>query len=660
MVMSGQSPEGAAARVSRLTRAFRRLLKNPPRRAIVAGALVLLIGLGIAAILLRHRLASSSGDTSSPSPEPADPRRTYNGPYRNIHPDVHYVGDGQCTGCHESIAQSYARHPMGRSLVPVGTLLDRQVYTPDTNNPFTLLGRRFLVERQGEHLWHRQALLDPSGKPVVELSQEVRWVIGSGAKGYSYVSEQDGYLFQTAISWFSHQQRWDLSPGFGPAVLTGRRVSASCLYCHANGVWQHPQQPDRFVPPVFAGQAIGCERCHGPGELHVQSADRWDIVNPTRLTPPLRDAVCEQCHLEGEARVVRGGRKLFDFRPGLPLHKFWAVLVQGRQSGEDAKAVNHVEQMYQSKCFSRPVGDHKLGCVSCHDPHVWIGPKERQSHYRARCLQCHNESAGQRACSEPLTRRRQVSAADSCIDCHMPRYRSWDIAHTASTDHRIVRRPTHQPVRATNLESATFVDFYRDRFAQGDPQIERNLGLGLVKMMDSNMLSPPRHGDRALRLLELALGVDPSDTPVRQGKVEVYSLLNRPAEALSEAQVLLPERPGDWNLLTQAAYAAQACGQTDLARDYWRQAVAINPFVPENQMRLVALLIQAGQLEEARTHCEQLLRQDPFNIEGRQAWVDLLLRRGQRAEAQRAFDVIRQLKPPDLARREEWFQQQMR
>jgi Flp pilus assembly protein TadD len=658
---------------SQLTLAVRRLLTNPRRCAFLAAALVLLIGLGLAGIRLSRWLAPLPPDTSSTSTEPTDPRRAYNGPYRNIHPDVRYVGDAQCAGgchVHDDIVRSYARHPMGRSLVSVEALLDRQRYAPDTNNPFSILGRRFEVDRQGKRLWHRQTLLDDSGKSEVELAHEVRWVIGSGAKGYSYLTERDGYLFQTPISWFMHQQRWDLSPGFGPPVLTGRLVPAACLFCHANRVQEHPEQPDRFVSPVFVGQAIGCERCHGPGELHVGSSDRWDIVNPARLTPQLRDAVCEQCHLEGQARIVRAGRKLFDYRPGLPLHDFWAVLVRGRQGGEDAKAVNHVEQMYQSKCVSRPVGGLKLGCATCHDPHVHVGLAERQTHYRAKCLKCHDsphpnpsprreEGQRVRGCSEPLLRRKQVSPEDSCIDCHMPRYRSSDIAHTASTDHRIVRRPTHQPIRATDLERAAVVDFYRDRFPGGDPQTERNLGLGLVKMMKTNMLQPRHHADRALRFLERAWARDPADLSVREGKVEAYLLLNQPADALSEAELLLPEQPRNWEFLVQAAYAAQDDGQIDRARDYWRRVVEINPFVPDYQVRLVDLLIRAGQLDEARTHCEQLLRLDPFNVSGRQAWVAILLRQGQRAEARRAFNTIRKLKPPDLAEREQWFQQQM-
>ena len=328
--------------------------KSPTRRLLpLAAGCVLLVGLGVAGALLVRRGEAPPPKPLAAPPGPTDPRRTYAGPYRNIHPDVHYVGDAQCVGCHEDIAKSYAQHPMARSLVPVVDLVDRQRYSPDVNNPFTALGRRFQVERQGQKMRHRQAYVDASGKPVVELTQDVHWVIGSGAKGHSYLAEQDGYLLQTPISWFGQKQRWDLSPGFGPSILAGRIVPASCLFCHANRVREDPEHPARFEPPVFEGNAIGCERCHGPGELHVQWPAEYTIVNPAELAPPLRDAVCEQCHLEGEARILRTGRGLFDYRPGLPMSDFWAVLVPARRNGANARAVTHVEQMVQSKCFRR-------------------------------------------------------------------------------------------------------------------------------------------------------------------------------------------------------------------------------------------------------------------------------------------------------------------
>jgi predicted CXXCH cytochrome family protein len=631
------------------------------RIAFLSAGLVLLVVLGVVGVRMARRPAPIQPEVSPAAlAEPSDPRLTYTGPYRNIHPDVRYVGDAQCAGCHEEIAQSYARHPMGRSLVPVADLLDRQRYAADTNNPFDALGRRFRVERQGERSWHRQDVLDDAGAPVAELALEAQWAIGSGTKGYSYLTERDGYLLQTPISWFTQKRRWDLSPGFGPPALAGRVVQASCLFCHTNRLCEHPEHPDRFVAPVFEGHAIGCERCHGPGELHVRGDLDDAIVNPGRLSPALRDAVCEQCHLEGEARVLRSGRSLFDYRPGLPLHDFWAVLVQLRESGKDAKAVNHVEQMYQSKCFQRPVGTLKMGCTTCHDPHVHVGPQERETHYRAACLKCHDEAKGQVGCSVPPRQRRQSNPADSCIDCHMPRYTSSDIAHTASTDHRIVRRPAQRPVRATDPDRARFVDFYQDRFPQGDPQAERNLGMGLVKMMNAGMLRPQRHGEHALLLLESALGQHPRDAEVRASKAQALSLLGRPAEVLPEARAALAQRPGDWRLLALAAGAAQAEGQTDLAITFWRQAVEINPYQAEFQVGLIGLLIRTGQLDEARIRCQQLLQLDPFNVSGRQAWVGFLLKEGKKVAARREFNVIRQLRPPDLAKREEWFEQQLK
>jgi predicted CXXCH cytochrome family protein len=627
-------------------------------RYLLAG-LVVLLGLGGLGAWLALRKSSPPEPPGDPSPS-TDPRRTYAGPYRNIHPDVRYVGDARCVECHKDIVGSYAGHPMGQSLVPAEALARRQRYSADTHNPFTALGRHFEVRQKGKGFVHRQAVDDDAGGRVVELDQEIDWVIGSGKKGYSYLVERDGYLLQTAISWFTQKQRWDLSPGFAAPVLAGRVVPASCLFCHTNQVRQHPEHLDRFVAPVFEGLAIGCERCHGPGELHVRGDMDHTIVNPARLAPPLRDAVCEQCHLEGEVRITRSGRGLFDFRPGLPLHDFWAVLVESGTGGEDAKAVNHVEQMYQSRCFQRPVDGRKMGCTTCHDPHVAVPPDKRVSHYRAACLKCHAEAKGQRGCSVPAPRRRQTSPQDSCIDCHMPRYTSSDIVHTASTDHCIVRRPAPRSLEGKVLDGAKLVDFYRDRFPQGDPQAERNLGVGLGRMLSGGILSPQREGERVVHLLERALAEFPRDVELRRTKALTLGLLGRSSEALAVARQVLSDRPGDWQLLVQEALAAQAEGQLDQAADAWRKAVQINPCVADYQVSLLRLLIGRGKLDEVGLRARNLVRLDPFSVPGRQALVVSLLHQGKQAEARREFEVIRRLKPADLAKLEEWFRKQVR
>ena len=74
---------------------------------------------------------------------------------------------------------------------------------------------------------------------------------------------------------------------------------------------------------------IQCERCHGPGKLHVEeklagivvdTAKRADysIVNPRRLPRDLQMDLCQRCHLQGVA-VLNEGKTFFDFKPGMRL-----------------------------------------------------------------------------------------------------------------------------------------------------------------------------------------------------------------------------------------------------------------------------------------------------------------------------------------------------
>src|SRR5262249_57597529 len=160
---------------------------------------------------------------------------------------------------------------------------------------------------------------------------EVDYVIGSGTRGHSYLADRDGHLFQTPISWYSQKGAWGLSPGFDAERVRGRAIKPDCLYCHANRTRPVADTVNAYQKPPFAGHAIGCERCHGPGELHVKERTQratagglidHTIVHPGKLTPALRDSVCRQCHLAGEVRVLRPGRGINDFRPRLPPHPF--------------------------------------------------------------------------------------------------------------------------------------------------------------------------------------------------------------------------------------------------------------------------------------------------------------------------------------------------
>jgi Tfp pilus assembly protein PilF len=572
----------------------------------------------------------------------------YDGPFKNVDPAVQYVADDRCAECHEDKARTYAQHPMGRSILPM-TPAALPPIDPAHHNPFDTLGSRFLVEPAGARVKQLRQRLDAAGQPVAALEWSVDYVIGSGAKGYSYLADRDGYLFQTPLSWYAHKQRWDLSPTFGTSWLTGRPVMPECLFCHANRALYQEGSVNHYARPVFDGHAIGCQRCHGPGELHVASRERRDpipgsedftIVNPRHLDRPLREAVCEQCHLEGEVRVPRHGRGLYDFRPGVPLEAFWSVFVQSGETGEGQKAVGHVEQMYQSRCFRGGA----LGCISCHDPHERVGAAQRVDYYRKRCLQCH----GQQGCSLPLADRLARSPRDSCIECHMPPYGAADIPHTASTDHRILRTGRPSPPRGTlpeARENMPIVSFYRGRPGTDEREDERDLALALVKLAVSSRVGPFRQVPPAL---EAASRRDDRDLAAREAIGHVLALQERRAEALAAYEAVLATAPNRETALDGAATMAELLGKTETALVYWRRAVAANPWMPDYRRGLVLLLVKRESWDEARPECQAWVRLDPISTEARSNWVLCLLAAGQKDEARAEFARIEAMAPNNL------------
>src|SRR5207302_8912911 len=128
-----------------------------------------------------------------------------------------------------------------------------------------------------------------------------------------------------------------------------------------------------------------------------------------------------------ESRIVRRDRQLFDYRPGMPLHEILSVFVRSPEVDAERAVADHTEQMYRSRCFQASTG--RLGCISCHDPHVSPAAEQKTAHYRDRCLRCHQEES----CGLPPAVRRARNPADSCVECHMPRAAT-KIAHTAGTD----------------------------------------------------------------------------------------------------------------------------------------------------------------------------------------------------------------------------------
>ncbi|MBX9584609.1 MAG: cytochrome c family protein, partial [Gemmataceae bacterium] len=299
--------------------------------------------------------AAGDADPVELDPPPPDPRLTFDTPYRNVKPGAKYVGDAACAGCHPTIDKTYHQHPMGRSAALVGHGPPVERFDPAAKPTFTAGGFELSAEKTPAGMVHRAKARDGAAEYVA--AAEI--AIGSGTRGRSYLTADGGAVWQTPVSWFGPDAKWDLSPGFRLGTGARRAVIPECLFCHVDHVEPVPGAENRYKEPLFSGQvAIGCERCHGPGELHVAeraggaapAGPDTSVVNPKHLPPALKSAVCEQCHLQGERRVVRRGRELWEFRPGLPMELFQSVFVRHPDIADRHKSVGQFEQMEKSKC----------------------------------------------------------------------------------------------------------------------------------------------------------------------------------------------------------------------------------------------------------------------------------------------------------------------
>jgi tetratricopeptide (TPR) repeat protein len=596
-----------------------------------------------------------------PAEKPPDPRLSYPGPFANVRPEVAYVGDAVCASCHQDIADAYATHSMGRSMFPTQQAPAIEGLPDSASSEFRQGRLLYRVQRRDGKLYHAEAIVGSDAQPIAWLEEEAVYAVGSGTRGRTYLINRNGWLFESPISWYRHTGTWDLSPGYDKRNFHFERaIQPGCLFCHCNRAYDDPATVNRYRSPFVEGLVIGCERCHGPGQLHAERPRRKDgidssIVNPRHLSPELREDVCFQCHLQGEERIVKAGREVFDYRPGMPLHEFLAVFVKPPEWSEGQKAVSQAEQMLVSRCFQASQG--RMGCTSCHDPHRLPPQESKASYYRQRCLSCHQPDS----CSLPEPQRRQQSAQDSCTECHMPRLKS-NIAHTALTDHRILRqpqpdsgRPPHPPPLVPGQVPLRHA--YADRVDASRLDVGRDLAIAIVNLarkLEGQTPTVP-YLRKAQPLLEAFLKRWPDDPPGWDALG--YSLRKQGALAAAEQALLTslryqPEREQTLAELVELSVQSRRLQQ---ALAYQRRLVAVNPYYSLYHLKLAELLHQDGQWLESNRACEDALRLNPTHEDARRLRIANFLRLGDARAADAEFARLVQIAPEHKASLESWY-----
>jgi tetratricopeptide (TPR) repeat protein len=507
-----------------------------------------------------------------------------------------YVGNQACAGCHTSIYNSYAKTSMAHAS---GAAVDN--LTP-ADFVHQKSGVHFRIYAENGKAW---LAFERPNDPAVRGTRELLYSIGSGRRGRSYLFATDGFLFESPVNWYTDRHVWDMAPAYGDATHIPMNLPAysSCLHCHVSEM-QPPIQgtENRYPSPAFSHAGVTCERCHGPGVVHMKGGA---IVNPIKLDPERRDAICMQCHLEGKAAIERPERHVYDFRPGQELSDYIRYFVFDDQR-PGLGAVSQFEALAQSQCKKKS-GD-AMSCTSCHDPHSEPSTAQRVSYYREKCLACHGAKFG------------AAHHADKpdCTACHMPSSLSTDVAHTEVTDHRIPRRPA---ISAQLLEDARtpselprLVPFP----AQKTQENVRDLALAWESLVNSGMTAAAAQTERLL-------------------------------------STALEQSPNDPALLSALGFAAQKKGNLDQARALYAKALAIDSTLIDAATNLGAIEANRGNVREALRLWQDAFQRAPWQSSIGMNLARLLCAAGKRDSARDS--VLRVLEfNPDLPEAKSFMQ----
>ena len=458
--------------------------------------------------------------------------------------------DPRCVGCHQSIVDAYARTGKAKSVgKPRAEVQTQRQWVHEFS------GRRMgVVWGQGK-MTHFMEM-----KGGVE-SYEVEWGIGSGREAKNFVVRLGDSLFLSPLAWFANRMIWDMAPGYvidaNPTFY--RPVSGDCLQCHAGRVTVVEGTQNRFGE--FGQAAIGCERCHGDLAAHLAKAERGNVVNPASLPAARRDAVCESCHLAGEARVANPRKKISDFRAGMAMEDVFTTYVSRRNSEDTVLRVNsHSEEWAESKC--KPVW-----CGTCHDSH---GAKVD---VREKCLGCHTS----------IDAHRRKAGAD-CVGCHMPKQRPWDGSHASRTDHWIRTQKSEQKF----LDRGELLRAWREPAKE---VATRNLALGYLQSAEkTRSLKRLREG---LVALDAAVKQGHTDGDVALAAGLQYVRQKKPELALPWLGRAVELAPLDSLRRLHLAATLANLGRTEEARKEAMEAVRLEPLLEQAYVVL-------GQIEPAR------------------------------------------------------------
>jgi len=565
--------------------------------------------------------------------------------FLNLNDTVEYVGMAMCRSCHSNVYDTYIKTGMGQSFGAANWQKTAASFGPQQAVYDSINDYHYYPFFEDSVLFVLEYRLDGQDTTHSRL-ERIDYIIGSGHHTNSHLINRNGYLYQAPITYYTQDGKWDLAPGFeeGNNQRFGRAILSECVTCH-----NHLPQPASGSSNKYHKMPLGieCERCHGPGEIHVnqQLAGKkvdtskfvdYSIVNPRHLPIDRQMDLCQRCHLQGVA-VLNEGKRFYDFKPGMALDEVMNVFLP-RFTDSDKRFImaSQADRLRKSDCFKV---SGQLSCISCHNPHHDVHSTTKNN-YNTACINCHNSSnplSKLTKCSESQQERQKWE--DNCVGCHMPPSGSIDIPHVNITDHYISKENTLANRKMAQDTIEDIANFLGLQSLVKENPTPLDMAKGYLALYDKFM------GEEAI-LDSVLFYLEKSTVAFEEAHTTwMHYYFNRKEYAQMVAKAHPASEIADaWTAyrIGEAAYKVKMLAK---AKSYYQKATALQPYNLDFQEKYGTVLAQLGEVPKAVKVFEFVLSEDNKRKKSLANLGLALAQSGQTAEALKYYNRALALDP---------------
>lgn len=531
--------------------------------------------------------------------------------YKNHADGVQYVGMQTCITCHQNIYDSFIKTGMGQSFGAATKEKSAARFSKHEKIYDPYLDFYYHPYFKDDSLYILEYRIS-NGDTVHKRIEKVEYIVGSGQHTNSHMYQTNGYFYQMPMTFYTQVGKWDFPPGFekGHNSRFSRTIELECMSCH-NAYPNFVVGSKNKYASVLQG--IDCERCHGPGEVHVKEKSAgilvdtandidYSIVNPGKLPYELQVDVCQRCHLQGNT-VLKEGKSFFDFKPGQKLSDFMNVFLPRYEGDHSFIMASHADRLKQSKCFIKSNEEKSatlnLTCINCHNPHVSV-KETKEIQFNNACKSCHAKTSSSIDECKLNLNKRMTTNNNSCWKCHMPSTGTEDIPHVSIHDHKI-----QIPVNKKEKESIKkFVGLSAVNNKNVDAHIKAEAYLSYYEKFDNK----PIYLDSAEFYFNQKGSY--SDLHFFNNKIRLYYLRNDYRSVINTAQKQAVMYSKDAWTLYRIAESFNALNDINNATIYAKASVERAPFNLEFRNKLAAFYLQSNKIQEAINEYQFILKEN--------------------------------------------------